>query len=225
MKFSMDTLYHFPLCPFSRKVRIFLKEKKFNFHQIEENPWKKREGFIKINPVCQVPVLISGQHVIADSQAICEYIEELYDSVSLLGNSLHVRSIVRKLIYWIDYKFYHEITRYIINEKISKYYIKNASPDSRFIQAARQNLLPHIRYIERLLNTNSWVACNEFTLADITLAAHISVLDYMNIFPWHSTAILKEWYSIIKSKPSFSDILNDKVTGIIPPVHYNKLDF
>ncbi|WP_065432464.1 glutathione S-transferase family protein [Ehrlichia ruminantium] len=221
----MDTLYHFPLCPFSRKVRIFLKEKKFNFHQIEENPWKKREDFIKINPVCQVPVLISGQYVIADSQAICEYIEELYDSIPMLSSSLYIRAIVRKLIFWIDYKFYNEVTRYIINEKISKLYIKNASPDSRFIQAARQNLLPHIRYIEKLLKTTSWVACNEFTLADITLAAHISVLDYVNILPWHLLHTLKEWYSLVKSRPSFSEILNDKVTGITPPIHYQMLDF
>ncbi|QXK92108.1 glutathione S-transferase family protein [Neoehrlichia mikurensis] len=221
----MDILYHFPLCPFSRKVRILLKEKKINFNLIEENPWKKREEFIKINPVCQVPVLINNQNIIIDSQAICEYIEEVYNDFSLLGSLPYQRSEVRKLISWIDYKFYHEVTKYVISEKISKYYIKNKSPDSRFLRAAIYNLQSHIKYIEHLINTNGWLVLHELTLADIALSAHISVLDYVDIFPWNISNTVKEWYSIIKSRSSFSPILQDRILGFTPPAHYSQLDF
>ncbi len=47
-------LYHFPLCPFSRKVRALLKEKKLSCDLVYENPWEKRNEFMEINPIGQV---------------------------------------------------------------------------------------------------------------------------------------------------------------------------
>ncbi|MFP3024080.1 MAG: glutathione S-transferase family protein, partial [Wolbachia sp.] len=89
-------LYHFPLCPFSRKVRALLKEKKLSCDLVYENPWEKRNEFMEINPIGQVPVLIDNNFVIADSNAICEYIEETYNSdVKLLGSSTIIKSKIR----------------------------------------------------------------------------------------------------------------------------------
>ena len=215
-------LYHFALCPFSRKVRILLKEKKLAFDSIHENPWEKRDEFMKINPTGQVPVLIDNSSIITDSNAICEYLEETYDGgAKLLGSSAIIKSRICALINWFDNKFYNEVTKYIINEKI----IINSSPDSRFLHAAQHNLPCHIEYIEYLINKNSWLAVDKFSLADITLASHISVIDYVNSFPWEKSKILKEWYSIVKSKPSFRDVLSDNVPGIIPSRHYAEFDF
>nr|WP_246214351.1 glutathione S-transferase family protein [Wolbachia endosymbiont of Dirofilaria (Dirofilaria) immitis] len=173
-------LYYFPLCPFSRKVRVLLKEKKLNCNLIYENPWEKRNKFMKINPTGYVPVLIDKDLVIADSNAICEYLEETYNSsIKLLDFPAIVKSKIRALISWFDNKFYNEVTKYIINEKV----IINRSPDSRFLHAAKHNLSYHIEYIEYLISKNVWLATNKFTLADITLASHVSVMDYVNSFP------------------------------------------
>ncbi|WP_250295265.1 glutathione S-transferase family protein [Wolbachia endosymbiont of Oedothorax gibbosus] len=215
-------LYHFPLCPFSRKVRAFLKEKKLSCDLVYENPWEKRNAFMEINPTGQVPVLIDNNFVIADSNAICEYIEETYNSdVKLLSSSTIIKSKIRALINWFDNKFYNEVTKYIMNEKV----ITNRSPDSRFLHAAQHNLLCHIEYVEHLINKNVWLATDKFTLADITLASHISVMDYVSSFPWEKSKILKEWYSIVKSKPCFREILLERVSGLTPPKHYADLDF
>lgn len=215
-------LYHFPLCPFSRKVRIHLKEKKLNCDLIHENPWEKRDKFMEINPVGQVPVLINNRFIITDSGAICEYLEETYnDTTRLFGSSIIIKSKVRALINWFDNKFYNEVTKYIINERI----ILDRNPDSRFLHAARNNLTYHIEYIEYLINKNVWLVTDKFTLADITLASHISVIDYAGSFPWEKSKIIKEWYSIVKSMPCFREILSDIVPGLPPPQHYTELDF
>lgn len=215
-------LYHFPLCPFSRKVRVLLKEKKLNCDLVCENPWEKRDKFTEINPTGQVPVLIDNHFVVTDSSAICEYLEEIYSSdIKLLGSSAIIRSKIRTLINWFDNKFYNEVTKYIMNEKV----ITKRSPDSRFLHAAQHNLACHIEYIEHLINKNVWLATDKFTLADITLASHISVMDYVNSFPWERSEIIKEWYSIVKSRPCFREILSDRVSGLTPPKHYTELDF
>lgn len=216
-------LYHFPLCPFSRKVRIFLKEKRLNFSLVYENPWHKRNEFMEINPVGQVPALIDNRSIITDSNAICEYLEETYNGTDrLFGPSTMVKSKIRALTNWFDNKFYNEVTKYIINERI----IFDHNPDSRFLHAARHNLIYHMEYIEYLISKNVWLITDKFTLADIALASHISVIDYSGSFPWEKSKIIKEWYSIIKCMPCFRDILLDKISGLpLPPKHYTEFDF
>ena len=39
----MWQLFQFPLCPFSRKVRLVLAEKGIGHELVRENPWEKRD--------------------------------------------------------------------------------------------------------------------------------------------------------------------------------------
>ena len=64
----------------------------------------------------------------------------------------------------------------------------------------------------------------DFSLADITAAAHLSVIDYLGDIPWQSYASVKEWYMRIKSRPSFGIFFKIVFQGV-PPSHYADLDF
>ena len=82
----MLTLYHFWLCPFSRKARIVLKEKGLEFEATIERYWERRLDFLALNPAGQVPVLHDDEGLtLADSQAICEYLDEVCPTPPLLG--------------------------------------------------------------------------------------------------------------------------------------------
>ena len=76
----MRRLFHLPLSPFSRKVRLVLGEKRIETELVEELPWDRRIDFLRLNPAGEVPVFVDedGQ-TIADSTAICEYLEETGD--------------------------------------------------------------------------------------------------------------------------------------------------
>ena len=54
----MRTLYHLPLCPFSRKVRVVLKEKNLDFDLKQERVWERRPEYLQMNPAAEVPVLV-----------------------------------------------------------------------------------------------------------------------------------------------------------------------
>ena len=54
----MAILYHFPLSPFCRKVRLVLAEKKIEVELIEERYWEKSAGFLRRNPAGKIPILI-----------------------------------------------------------------------------------------------------------------------------------------------------------------------
>ena len=46
----MRILYHLPLSPFSRKVRLALAEKRIPFELRLEKVWDQREEFLEMNP-------------------------------------------------------------------------------------------------------------------------------------------------------------------------------
>ena len=222
----MRKLFHFELCPYSRKVRILLAEKGLDFELVSEKFWERRQDFSYINPAMQVPVLMeSDNNVIADSYAISEYLEEQYDQKNFLGNSVEERANVRRLISWFDHKFFNEVTAYILNEKVIKYFTRAGEPHSEALRASRLNLIPHLQYISFLTQDHKWLAGDRLTNADIAAAAQISVLDYLGAIPWDGFPKAKEWYSFIKSRPSFREILKDKINGFRPPNHYTNLDF
>ncbi|MCB2082103.1 MAG: glutathione S-transferase family protein [Rickettsiales bacterium] len=221
----MRTLYHFPLSPFSRKVRIVLKEKKLDFDPVIENFWERRRDFIAMNPAAQVPVLMeSGTVLLADSIAICEYLEEQYGH-PLIGKTAIERAEVRRIAGWFNNKFYYEVTKYILDEKVFKHFRKQGSPNSNAIRAAKNNIHYHLDYIAFLVKQRKWLGGEKFSLADITAAAQLSVLDYLGDVPWDYNSDAKEWYALIKSRPSFRPLLEDRIAGFAPPAHYDNPDF
>ncbi len=65
-----------PLSPFCRKVRLSLAEKKLEVELVEEKYWEQDADFLRRNPAGKVPVLKMDGRMMAESAAICEYIEE-----------------------------------------------------------------------------------------------------------------------------------------------------
>jgi glutathione S-transferase len=54
----MLTLFHHPLCPHSRFVRLALAEYKREVRLIEERTWERRQDFLAMNPAGTTPVLL-----------------------------------------------------------------------------------------------------------------------------------------------------------------------
>jgi len=95
----MRVLYHVPLSPFSRKVRMTLKEKGLPFDLRLENVWERRVEFLTMNPAGKVPVLVEADGtVIADSTAITEYLQEVQPQPDLLGATPAQRAETRRLV-------------------------------------------------------------------------------------------------------------------------------
>jgi glutathione S-transferase len=93
------------------------------------------------------------------------------------------------------------------------------------LRAAGKAVDMHLDYVEYLLDHRRWLGGATFGLADIAAAAHISVADYLNGVDWAGHAQAKQWYSAIKSRPTFRPLLAEKMDGLAPPPHYDKLDF
>jgi glutathione S-transferase len=222
----MRLLYHLPLSPFARKVRLALAEKRIPFDLRIERVWERRPEFLQMNPACTVPVLVEENGLaIADSWAICEYLDEAYPETPLLGRTLAERAEVRRLLAWIDQKFHAEVTRNLLHEKQMKRLLGQGGPDAAALRAGYANLGPHLDYLAWLVETRPWLAGPSLTLADLAAAAHLSALDYLGDVDWSRAEPVRDWYARLKSRPAFRPLLNDRVSGLPPAPHYADLDF
>lgn len=221
----MVLLVHHNISPHSRKIRILMAEKKMLFALQDAEPWNLPEDILKINPAGELPILIFDAKMIVGNYAITEYLEEKSKENSLLKGDLLQRAEIRRLCAWFDDKFYKEVYQNIVTEKVFKRFRYGLSPDTRRLKAGLHNLKYHLEYIDWLAYRNNYLAGNDFSLADITAAAHISVIDYLGDIEWDEYKNAKIWYSKIKSRASFQDILKDKIKGILPSKQYRNLDF
>ena len=222
----MRLLYHLPLSPFSRKVRLVLAEKRLPFELRVEKPWERRPDYLELNPAGTVPTLVEENGLaIPDSGVICEYLDEAYPDTPILGHTLGERVEVRRLVSWLDGKFAAEVTRNLYGEKIVKRLSGAGHPDATALRMGFTNLRNHLLYLGWLAETRKWLAGNALSLADFAAAAHLSALDFSGDVDWTASEAVREWYARVKSRPSFRAILADRVPGVTPPAHYADLDF
>jgi len=222
----MRVLYHVPLSPFSRKVRMTLKEKGLPFDLRLENVWERRVEFLTMNPAGKVPVLVEADGtVIADSTAITEYLQEVQPQPDLLGATPAQRAETRRLVAWFDGKMNEEATVNLVGEKVMRRFLGRGEPDSQTVRAGLANIRMHLDYIAFLVERRTWLAGDKFSLADIAAAAQFSCIDYIGDVPWGHQEAAREWYARVKSRPSFRPILDDRVPGLKPAKHYDDLDF
>ena len=220
------TLHHLWLSPYCRKVRIALKEKGLDFDLKVEKTWERNEAFLHLNPAGDEPVLVEPNgDAVCESGAICEYIDEVYPNKLLIGFDPASRAEVRRLAGWFDRRFGSEVSDPLIHEKLMRRFMGMGAPESAVIRAAHQNLRYHLDYIGFLSERRKWLAGDDFSLADITAAAHLSAIDYFGDIPWSDFAEAKDWYARIKQRPSFKPLLADHIPGLPPPRHYADLDF
>jgi len=230
----MLTLFHHPLCPLSRYVRLILNEYGIATRMLEERFWERRQEFLLLNPAGEIPVLVAdGQPAIPGASVIAEYIEETHSpdesGIELMPPRPSQRVEVRRLANWFNSKFHAEVSGPLVTERVFKRYMTQEQgggpPDTEALRAARHNIRYHLAYIGWLVSTRDWLAGDRLSLADLAAAAHLSSADYLGEVPWSADEAAKNWYARVKSRPSFRPILADTLAGVPASKTYADLDF
>jgi glutathione S-transferase len=223
----MWQLHHFPLCPFSRKVRLLLAEKGVPFELKRASPWERADEFMDMNPAGQTPVMEEDARgfVLIDSRAIAEYFEEIVDSAPMIPGTALDRAELRRLVAWLDEKLYADLVAPLIEERMRKRLVSREAPDTRVLREAMKAGNAHLDYLDYLLDHRRWLGGPVLTLVDLAAAAHLSVADYLGGVDWRGHKQTVDWYGVMKSRPSFRPLLAERMEVIVPPAHYDKVDF
>lgn len=99
------TLISHPLCPFVQRAAIVLLEKNVPFERSDVDLANKPDWFMALSPTGKVPLLkveqpYSADVILFESSAICEYLNETQDGVSLYSSDALSRAQQRA---WVEF--------------------------------------------------------------------------------------------------------------------------
>jgi glutathione S-transferase len=217
----MKRLWHWPLDP-------ALEEKRAETDLRLCRPGAPIAELPDLPPGTELPVLMdtSGEQKIIASgtHAILEYLEGLEAGPRLMPFLAKDRAEVRRLWQWSETSF-GEVNRTLLAERENQWVRRSKQSDTARLRDGIHALKSKIAFLEGLAGMRPYMAGRTLSLADLSIAAHLSAYDYFGDVPWDLTPDLKQWYARMKSRPSFRPLLADKVEGTRPPRHYADLDF
>ena len=118
------TLYYGSGSPYAWRVQFALEHKALPYElkvlAFSAGDTRKPE-FIALNPRHQVPVLVDGDFVLYESNAIVEYLEEAYPGrgAPLFPGDVRQRALVRRLIEEVD-NYYREASDEVLTQAFWK---------------------------------------------------------------------------------------------------------
>lgn len=215
----MRILYHHPLCPYARQIRLVLAEKRLDFTLERERP--PSSGTVDTWPVMTD---LNGA-IVSHPSAITEYLEDMYPERPLWPSDILVKADARRLVGWATDILGRDVSGVLLFEKYGKRVEKKGVPDSGSMRQAKNRLGEYLIILKNLIDRRHWLAGEQMTYADMAVAAHLSVVDYLGDLDWDKHPTMKDWYVRLKSRPSFRPLLSDRVGGLSPSEHYDNLDF
>jgi glutathione S-transferase len=198
-------LYDSAVAPNPRRVRIFLAEKGFNMPHVVQVDIAKGENreatFLAKNPLGGLPVLeLDDGTVIAESVAICRYVEEVQPHPVLFGTTPKERSLTEM---W-QRRMELELFRYVTGcfQNTHPFFKDRIHQVPEYGEICRKMAQTRLEWLEGELVGRPFIAGEHYTIADITALAAIDFGRVSNIRIQPQQKNLQRWYDAVSSRPS-----------------------
>jgi glutathione S-transferase len=204
-------LFDFERSPNPRRVRMFLAEKGLAIPRVPVNLFRMEQlspAFLAINPGGTVPVLETDDGTyIADSLAICLYLERLHPEPALFGRGPRGEALT---VMW---------TRVVESEGLDAIgeTLRNLSPGFRnhvlpgpvpyaqlpqLVERGHRRVLQFCDRIEQQLARQPYLAGEELGFADLSLLAAVDYATWVEVRATDGRPALERWYRRVAARPS-----------------------
>jgi glutathione S-transferase len=161
-------LYYHPLSGHSHRARLFLSLLDVDHELIEVDLTKaaqKAPDFLKLNPFGQVPVLVDGETVVADSNSILVYLAKKLDKTDWLPESPQQAAAVQR---WLSVAA-GEIAYGPAAARLITVFSARLNPEEVIPRA--HTILSRI---EAQLAGREWIAQSRPSIADVALYSYVT---------------------------------------------------
>jgi glutathione S-transferase len=195
------------LGPNPKLVRMFAAEKGITFPEVEEVDLRaganRQEPYLSRNPAGQLPSLqLDDGRVIAETTAICEYLEETKPEPPLVGRSAAERAETRMWTRRVEWKIVQPLAdgfRFAEGLPLFKSRIRVIPEAAEGLKATAQDGLA---WLDGQMAGRKWIVPDRFSLADVVLYAFVEfgAMVGQGIDP--KLANLAAWQERVKARPS-----------------------
>ena len=213
----MLILYGDPASVFVRKPRILLKEKRIDFKIDPIDIYEYiNDEFNKASPLKKIPALKDGNFTLADSSAICAYIDKKYPNPSFYpsepkcyGKALWYEEYADTVLFQAVAPCYYQMVL------VPLYY--HRKPDIEAINRAINIHLPNVAsYLDNELMEKQFLVGSNFTIADVAVVSMFMNM-YLSGFQLNSEfwPNLSTYLDNHFKRESFSDCIKDVEAKIV----------
>jgi len=192
-------------------VRIFLAEKGLDIPVVQvdlRSGEHLTEAFREKSPRCTVPVLEldDGSHL-AETLAICDYLERLHPSPPLLGRDALERARVLQWNAWIEQDGFAAVAEALRNRApgLAGRALTGSEAYEQIPELGERGRRRTLRFyadLDHHVSKGRYVAGDEFTLADITALVVVDFGSRAVAAPDPGLQHLQRWYGEVSTRPS-----------------------
>ncbi len=205
----MLKLCGFHISNYHNKVRIALLEKGVPFEEDPSCTPCQEDEFLARTPMGKVPFLELDGTTLAESQVICEYLEETYPQKSLYPADPLARAKVRELIVLIE--LHVELVARRLYGQV--FFGKPLAEDVK--QSVEKDLAKGIRALRARAKFDPYIAGAELSLADCTAFVSLPLVSLATKHAYgrdflEEIAQLKPYLKMLEERPAFRQVNADR---------------
>lgn len=198
-------LYSFPMAPNPRRARIFIAEKGLSIpvENLDVAAGANRTPeFLKKNPSGGLPVLeLDDGSYLAESVAICRYLEGLHPSPNLMGRDNREIAFIEMWNRRMELELlgvcgrYFQHTAAMFKGRIQQF------PD--YAETQRKLVVQRLKRLDGEVSSREFIAADRYTIADITALVGVDLFTVLGGQPFPGDLPnLKRWYDAVSARPS-----------------------
>ena len=187
-----------------RRVRIFLAEKGISIERREVDAAggaNASPDFLRLNPLGKLPVLeLDDGSAIAESLAICRYLEALHPQPPLMGPTPQASAHIEMWTLRMDHELSQPIAMAFMHS--SDFYRGRIEQAAEVASWARSRALQTMAWLDGELAERSHIAGEDYTLADIVAqcACILGKAAGLRIPP--EMTHLSRWFTQVAARPT-----------------------
>lgn len=206
-------LYDFALAPNPGRVRAFLKEKgiAMDFHEVNVREGQQhQEPYVTKNPFRLTPFLeLDDGTIIAESMAICRYLEELNPEPNLMGRDAKERAVIEMWNRRVELDGFANLSSAARNTApmFAGRVLPGLKSDHPQVpevaERGRELVRLFLPKLDAQLAENKFVAGDRFTVADITAVFLIRGVQ-MQKLDLAGCPNIERWFAEVSARPCFN---------------------
>ena len=169
------------MSPFVRKAAALANEKGIAFELKPVAIGDADPAFRAASPFGKMPALDDDGFALADSSAICHYLEAKYPAPALIPADPQLRGRTIWFDEFADTMLFAAIAPMFFNRVVAPRFLKREGDAAAADRAEREALPPVLDYLERAIPEQGFLVGDGVTLADLAVASPFANLEYCGV--------------------------------------------